>query len=118
MKIWKLILASAAMVFAVNVASAQTLDVDSESVALVNSTSVDASLTAPAAEQLKVWPEVSSVNIVVDLENTQEVQIFSCTGRLVKTEKVEKGQDINIETLMPGPYTVKAGNKVGQFTKE
>ena len=120
MKGLKFLLSTVAMVFAFNFANAQTAD-GSETASLIETTN-DASscdLTAEnAKEQIKVWPEVSSIKIMVDVDSIQEVNIYSCTGRLVKTQKVNKGQGINIETLMPGVYTVKVGNKVGRFTKK
>ncbi|MBR4267092.1 MAG: T9SS type A sorting domain-containing protein [Bacteroidales bacterium] len=119
MKQLKAIFATVAFLLAVNVVNAQTLD--SEAVASVTSQAVDEAAlteTVEAAQQIKVWPQVSTVKIMVDVQNLQEVEIYNCTGRLVKTQKVDKGQSINIETLIPGAYTVKVGNKLGSFTKQ
>ena len=119
MRTFRFVLSTLALIFVFNVVNAQTIE--NESVGLVSSDSESTtSLTETEAhlESVKVWPQVSSVKIMVDVENLQEVNIYSCTGRLVKTQKVDKGQGINIETLMPGNYTVKVGNKVGTFTKK
>jgi hypothetical protein len=120
MRGFKFILSTAALVFAFNYADAQNFD-GAESAGLLSSTSTETTaLTAneEAKEQVKVWPEVSSIKIMVEVDKIEEVNIYSCTGRLVKTQKVDKGEGINIETLMPGAYTVKVGNKVGSFTKK
>ena len=119
MKGLRLVLSTAALVFVANFASAQTAD-GAESAGLLNMSSETIALTSneELKEQVKVWPEVSSIKIMVDVDKIEEDNIYSCTGRLVKTQKIEKGQGINIETLMPGAYTVRVGNKVGKFTKK
>lgn len=118
MKRLKIFLSTAAMVFGFNAVSAQTAD-GVESAALLDTASEVSDLTASEAKaQIKVWPEVSSIKIMVDVDKIEEVNIYSCTGRLVKTQKIDKGQSINVETLMPGEYLVRVGAKEGRFTKE
>lgn len=99
-------------------ANAQTAD--DETVALAEVVSVENSISASDANasRIKVWPEVSSIKVMVDVEKADTVQIYNAMGRLVKTQRVEKGQGVNIETLIPGYYTVKVGSKTGSFTKE
>ncbi|MCQ2252912.1 MAG: T9SS type A sorting domain-containing protein [Bacteroidales bacterium] len=119
MKFLKSMLATFAMVLAVNgVANAQTND--DETVAYLGENSVEESFIVEESENveaIKVWPQVSSIKIMVDVENQEFVEIYNQTGRLVLTQKVAKGQSINIETLLPGRYTVKAEGKQGTFTK-
>lgn len=119
MKVIKSILATLGLVVACNIAAnAQTAD--NETIALVGEASTDESFTveATAAPTINVWPQVTSIKIMVDVENAEDVKIYNAAGRLVKTQKVDKGQGINIETLIPGPYTVKVGEKVGTFIKK
>ena len=99
-------------------ANAQTAD--DETVAMADNAVVESSMsvTDANAAKINVWPEVSSIKIMVDVEKADTVQIYNAMGRLVKTQRVEKGQGVNIETLIPGYYTVKVGNKSGNFTKE
>lgn len=120
MKIAKTIFATLTLAFAFSFgANAQTTD--DETVAFVDENVMDDALVAEEAniEQISVYPQVSSFKIMVDIaEKEEQVQIYNCAGRLVKTEKVVKGQSINIETLIPGDYKVKVGNKQGTFTKK
>ncbi|MCQ2973414.1 MAG: hypothetical protein MJ211_01240 [Bacteroidales bacterium] len=69
-------------------------------------------------EELKVWPAETSFKVSIDIDHLETVEIKNCVGRTVKTLKVDKGQCINVETLIPGSYTIKAGNKVGKFIKK
>gem|GEM_PF-4125237 len=99
-------------------ANAQTSD--AETVAMADASAAESSIAESDASEshVHVWPEVSSIKIMVDVEKTDTVQIYNAMGRLVKTQRVEKGQGVNIETLIPGLYTVKVGGKTGAFTKE
>ncbi len=121
MKIAKSFIATLGMVFAFSfAANAQTSD--DETIAFVESNSIEESLEANETaniETINVWPQVSAFKIMVDVEGKEEnVEIYNVAGRLVKTEKVAKGQSISIETLIPGAYRVKVGNREGRFTKK
>ena len=100
------------------VANAQTSG--AETVAMADASAAESTVTESdaSASRVHVWPEVSSIKIMVDVEKADTVQIYNAMGRLVKTQRVEKGQGVNIETLIPGHYTVKVGGKTGAFTKE
>ncbi len=99
-------------------ANAQTSDV--ETVAMADASAAESAIVESdaSASRVHVWPEVSSIKIMVDIEKADTVQIYNAMGRLVKTQRVEKGQGVNIETLIPGLYTVKVAGKTGAFTKE
>jgi hypothetical protein len=99
-------------------ANAQTAE--GETVALADGAAVEGTFAIEATnvQKINVWPQVSSIKVMVDVENADTVQIYNAVGRLVKTQRVSKGQGINIETLIPGLYTVKVGDKVGSFTKK
>lgn len=119
MKFFKTLFVTLGIVLASNMfASAQTTE--DETVALANGAAVEESfaINEVNAPKINVWPEVSSIKIMVDVEKVDTVQIYNAMGRLVKTQKVDKGQGINIETLIPGLYTVKVGDKRGTFTKK
>ena len=100
------------------VANAQTSG--AETVAMADASAAESTVTESdaSASRVHVWPEVSSIKIMVDVEKADTVQIYNAMGRLVKTQRVEKGQGVNIETLIPGLYTVKVNGKTGAFTKE
>lgn len=120
MKILKSLLATFALTLAVS-AAANAQTADDETVAFVSENSVEESFgveNEAAIQAIKVWPQVSSFKIMVDVEEPKDVEIYSVTGRLVKAQKVTKGQSINIETLIPGEYTVKVDGKQGNFTKK
>lgn len=115
----KTLFATLGLVLACNVvASAQTAE--GETVALADGAAVEGTFAIEATnvEKINVWPKESSIKVMVDVETADTVQIYNAVGRLVKTQKVSKGQGINIETLVPGLYTVKVGDKVGSFTKK
>jgi len=99
-------------------AKAQTSGV--ETVAMADASAAESAIVESDANasRVHVWPEVSSIKIMVDIEKADTVQIYNAMGRLVKTQRVEKGQGVNIETLIPGLYTVKVNGKTGAFTKE
>ena len=112
-------IATLGIVLACNIAAkAQTAE--DETVAMADAVSTETSMTASEtnASKINVWPQVSSIKIMIDIEKSDTVQIYNAMGRLVKTQRVEKGQGVNIETLIPGYYTVKVGSKSGSFTKE
>ena len=115
----KTLFATLGLVLVCNIAAnAQTAD--DETVAMADAVAGDKSISVSDANasKINVWPEVSSIKIMVDVEKADTVQIYNAMGRLVKTQRVEKGQGVNIETLIPGLYTVKVGNRTGAFTKE
>ncbi len=119
MKMFKTLFAALGLVLACNVAAnAQTSE--DETVALASESAAENTFAIDNADapQINVWPQVSSIKIMVDVEAPDTVQIYNAVGRLVKSQKVAKGQGINIETLIPGAYTVKVGGKVGSFTKK
>ncbi|MCR5454190.1 MAG: T9SS type A sorting domain-containing protein [Bacteroidales bacterium] len=119
MKRIKTLFVTLGLVLACSVAAnAQTAE--GETVAMADGAAVDGAyvIEATNVEKINVWPEVSSIKVMVDVEVADTVQIYNAVGRLVKTQKVSKGQGINVETLVPGLYTVRVGNKVGNFRKK
>jgi len=115
----KTLFATLGIVLACNIAANAQTAVD-ETVAMADATAAESSIAESdaSASKIHVWPEVSSIKIMVDVEKADTVQIYNAMGRLVKTQRVEKGQGVNIETLIPGLYTVKVGSRTGAFTKE
>jgi hypothetical protein len=79
------------------VANAQTSG--AETVAMADASAAESTVTESdaSASRVHVWPEVSSIKIMVDVEKADTVQIYNAMGRLVKTQRVEKGQGVNIE---------------------
>ena len=115
----KTLFATLGIVLACNFAANAQTAVD-ETVAMADAPAAESSISESnaSASKIHVWPEVSSIKIMVDVEKADTVQIYNAMGRLVKTQRVEKGQGVNIETLIPGLYTVKVGSRTGAFTKE
>lgn len=100
--------------------SAKAQTAEGETIAFADGAAAEESgeIDAANVERISVWPQEATIKVMVDVENEDTVQIFNAVGRLMKTQKISKGQGINIETLIPGLYIVKVGDKVGNFTKK
>lgn len=66
-----------------------------------------------------VWPLAVQNTLNVNLAVPSEVQVYSLTGELLKSEEVSDGTtSINVSELSKGLYLVKAGNKVFRVIKK
>jgi len=116
MKVVKAICATFVFACAFNLAAnAQTLD-EENTYASVDETSA---VEKADVVEINVWPKESSFKVMMELDATEDVKIYNIAGILVKEQKLAKGQSLNIESLLPGAYTVMVGeNKKGSFTKK
>lgn len=120
MRIIKSIFATLVFACAFNVAANAQVADDENSVAFAGIEDVDDLEEAEEAMGvLNVWPKTSAVKVMLEIENTQNVAIYNVAGVKVKEMQVSKGQSINIESLIPGEYSVVTEDKKkGYFTKK
>lgn len=120
MKIIKKVFATLIFACAFNVAANAQVADDENSVAFAGTEATEDLEEADAAMGvLNVWPKTSTIKVMVDIENTQNVAIYNVAGVKVKELQVAKGQSINIESLIPGEYTVVTDDKKkGSFIKK
>ncbi len=116
MKVVKAICATLFMACSFSLAAnAQTLD-DENTYASVDET---AAVEKTDVIEIDVWPKESSFKVMMELEATEDIKIFNIAGVLVSEQKLNKGESLNIEKLIPGEYYVLVGeNKKGYFTKK
>lgn len=101
-------------------ASAQTADDENTVAAIANTNAVaEQAETEAAMGELNVWPKRSSIKVMIDIEEAQNVTIYNVAGIKVREMKVAKGQSINVESLLPGTYSiVTSDRRKGTFVKE
>ncbi len=125
MKSVKLLIATLIFTGAFNFsASAQTAD-DENTVALTNADApkVEEMEMAENAEEmygeLNVWPKQSSIKVMLEIEDSHTITIKNLAGITVKEMQLAKGQSINVESLLPGTYTIYTDDKrKGTFIKK
>ncbi|MCQ2250468.1 MAG: T9SS type A sorting domain-containing protein [Bacteroidales bacterium] len=116
MKVIKAICATFAFACAFNLAAnAQTLENDNTYASVEETSAVEKTDIV----EINVWPKESSFKVMMEIDATEDVKVYNIAGILVKEQKLSKGESLNIETLIPGEYTVTVGtNKKGSFTKK
>ena len=62
-------------------------------------------------------PAADEINIR-GIKNSENYQIFSADGRIVKTGKVVPNATINVAELVKGSYILKTGDKTAKFIKK
>lgn len=68
--------------------------------------------------KLVVYPNPANKSIRIDgLENASEVQIYNSLGVLVKVMTVAPDQEINLNDLVSGLYTLRCGEQMLRFVK-
>ncbi len=71
------------------------------------------------ANNIKIYPTLVENGFVVETSNILALDIYSPTGKKVKTVKLTNSkQFINVSDLQSGMYMVKVGNEVIKFVKK
>ena len=83
---------------------------------LYNLTDPTIGIAEQTAESVTLWPNPVVNFLYLDIVDGTSVSVFDMTGRMVKQERYEG--KIDVSTLAPGIYTIKAEGVTKRFVKE
>ncbi|OQC44536.1 MAG: hypothetical protein BWX59_01851 [Bacteroidetes bacterium ADurb.Bin028] len=66
---------------------------------------------------LKVYPNPTTSILQLEGLQTENIQIMDISGKVVLNANVS-GKSIDVSSLKPGLYIIKANNQVARFIKE
>ena len=73
-------------------------------------------ITEPYQESLSVWPNPTVDMLHLNVADGATISVFDMTGRMVIQQRYE-GQ-LDVSSLVPGLYAIKAGDNEVRFVKE